>query len=65
MLFRSVEDIATENDVAAEHPDIVAKLMKYAEDARADLGDMDQKGSGQRQIGTNENPTPRLLSDAQ
>ncbi|MDA8634528.1 sulfatase [Verrucomicrobiales bacterium] len=64
LLFNVVDDIASENDVADVHPDIVEKLMGFAEAARADLGDMNRKGSGQRAIGKNANPTPRVHSDA-
>jgi arylsulfatase A-like enzyme len=64
LLFNVVDDIASENDVAEANPDIVAKLMGFAEAARADLGDMNRKGSGQRAIGKNANPSPRVLSDA-
>lgn len=35
-------------NVAAENPDIVAKLMKRIESARAELGDIDQSGAGAR-----------------
>ncbi len=64
LLFDVVADIASEHDVAAEHPEVVERLMRYAERAREDLGDMDREGSGQRAIGEVENPTPRVLSAA-
>ncbi|MFT5468890.1 MAG: arylsulfatase A [Verrucomicrobiales bacterium] len=61
LLFNVVEDIASENNVAAANPDIVARLTKLANSARADLGDTDQKGAGQRQRGLVENATPRKM----
>ena len=41
-------DIEEKHDVAAEHPDIVARLMKLVEKAREDLGDYDRIGKGAR-----------------
>ena len=60
-LVRRVEDIASTTNVAADHPEIVARLTRLAEAARADLGDRGQPGAGQRTIGRVENPTPRVL----
>ena len=41
-------------DVAAQHPDIVARLLKLVEEARADLGDSltKRQGSAVRPCGT-------------
>ncbi len=61
MLFNVVEDIGTEKDVAAGHPDVVARLMAYAEAAREDLGDTGRPGKGVRPAGRFENPTARVL----
>ena len=38
-LFDLASDIGEQTDVAAAHPDVVARLMKFAESMRADLGD--------------------------
>ncbi len=62
LLFNVEEDLASEHNVAAEHPDIVARLTALAEKARADLGDKGKPGSGQRVIGHKENPVPQVLS---
>lgn len=51
LLFHLVDDLACETNVAADHPDVVAKLTAIAEAARADLGDVDQPGAGQRPLG--------------
>lgn len=59
LLFNLAEDIGTEHDVAADHPDVVARLTTLAEQARADLGDVDRPGAGQRARGVVENATAR------
>ncbi|GAA5508994.1 sulfatase [Novipirellula caenicola] len=51
LLFNVVEDIASEHNVASEHPKIVDRLMALAEQAREDLGDSGRPGSGQRPVG--------------
>ena len=48
-------------DVSAEHPDVVKRLMVYAEAAREDLGDDERKGKGVRPVGRFESPTARVL----
>ena len=60
VLFNVVEDVGCEKDVAEQHPDVVQRLMRLAEQARADLGDLDKPGAGQRPVGRFENPTPRV-----
>jgi arylsulfatase A-like enzyme len=52
-LFDLYEDVGEATDVAAKHPDIVAKLQAYAEEARAELGDnlTNRKGTGDREPG--------------
>ena len=51
LLFNVTTDVACKRNVADEHPEIVAKLQKYAENARRELGDVDQSGTGQRPRG--------------
>lgn len=51
LLFNVVADIGSTQNVAAAHPDIVARLTDLAEQARADLGDVGRAGSGQRPAG--------------
>lgn len=55
-LYNVREDLAESRDVAAEHPEIVAKLEALAEQARADLGDSltGRKGPGLREPGRAE-----------
>lgn len=57
-LYHLVDDIGTERDVAAAHPEIVARLTRLAEGFRADLGDLDQPGPGIRPLGRVDHPVP-------
>jgi len=41
-------DMEEKNDLAEEHPNVVARLMKLAEKAREDLGDYNKLGKGVR-----------------
>ena len=52
-LFDLEADIGETTSVAEEHPDVVARLLLYAETARAELGDTATKrtGSGVREPG--------------
>lgn len=59
LLFHVVDDVGSTRNVAGEHPDVVRRLMALAERAWKDLGDAGRRGSGQRQPGQIENPTPR------
>ena len=43
-------------------PDVLARLIKLADKARAELGDGKKPGAGQRPAGMVEKATPRLLS---
>ena len=60
-LFDLVEDIHEDHNVAAAHPEVVKRLQSLANRARADLGDMQKKGSGQRPAGWVSQAAPRLL----
>ncbi len=62
-LYDLVDDLAETNNVAQEYPEVVARLQELAERAREDLGDRDRPGSGQREAGFVENPTPRLIDE--
>ncbi len=58
-------DIHEDYEVSAEHPDIVQRLLALAENARADLGDIDRVGANQREAGWVDAPRPQLMrSDA-
>jgi len=47
-LYNLDDDPGETTNVAAVHPDVVAALMKRIKRARAELGDIDQTGSGAR-----------------
>ncbi|MEO1998849.1 MAG: PVC-type heme-binding CxxCH protein, partial [Planctomycetaceae bacterium] len=63
LLFNVVEDIACSTDVAADHPQVVARLTELAQAAREDLGDRGQQGRGQRKPGrlAGKQPQPQVL----
>ncbi|HEY5315910.1 MAG TPA: sulfatase-like hydrolase/transferase, partial [Pirellulales bacterium] len=52
-LFNLKDDVGETHDVAAQHPDVVKRLLALAEAARADLGDglTNRVGSGVRPAG--------------
>jgi arylsulfatase A-like enzyme len=60
-LFNVRDDIAEVDEVSARHPEVVQRLLKLAEAARADIGDDEKPGSGQRPAGLVPNPTARSL----
>lgn len=53
-LYNLDDDLGETRDVAAQHPDVVARLLKLVEEARADLGDSltKRQGSAVRPCGT-------------
>ena len=60
-LYNLDADIGEQNNVADSNPDVVKRLLSYAEKARDDLGDLNRKGRNQRPAGWVENPKPLLL----
>jgi arylsulfatase A-like enzyme len=60
-LFNVRDDLAEAHEASAEHPEVVERLQKLAEAARADIGDDDKPGTGQRPSGHVANPTSRSL----
>ncbi|OPZ10709.1 MAG: Arylsulfatase precursor [candidate division BRC1 bacterium ADurb.BinA364] len=55
-------DVGETQDVAASHPDIVRRLEEYAARARADLGDGDTPGKGQRPAARiDRDPAPLVM----
>lgn len=59
-LFDVRHDVSEEREVSAQHPEVVQRLMRLADKARADLGDFKRAGSGQREAGMVENAVPLL-----
>jgi len=54
-------DPAESIDVSNEHPDVVERLLAFAEEARRDLGDLGVEGQNTREAGFVANPAPQLL----
>jgi len=61
-LYDVRNDVSEQREVSAQHPEIVAKLTAMAEKARAELGDGDRRGAGQRDAGHVEDPKPLVLA---
>ena len=51
-LYDLETDIGESQDVAAQHPEVVAKLRALAAAARADIGDYEQPGANARPVGS-------------
>lgn len=65
LLFNVVSDVGCRHDLAAQQPDVVARLLRLAQQAREELGDRDQAGTGQRprgRIAETQSPRAWLLS---
>jgi len=62
-LYDLVADIAESRDVAADHPDVVQRLLALAEAAREDLGDGDRLGKNQRPVGRAAKPVPQIVDN--
>ena len=60
-LFDLQNDIGETTDVAAKHPEVVARLTQHAERARQDLGDRERPGHNQRAVGKVTDPQPQVL----
>ncbi|MEM0968539.1 MAG: sulfatase-like hydrolase/transferase, partial [Verrucomicrobiota bacterium] len=48
LLYHLGNDLGETTDVSAENPEVVAELLALAENARADIGDVDRVGEGAR-----------------
>lgn len=59
-LFNVRTDVGEQQESAAGHPDVVKALLALADGARADLGDLNRPGAGQRPPGHVDAPTPRV-----
>jgi len=55
-LYNLTSDIGETQNVAAAHPDVVERLNKQLDAARADLGDGDRPGPGCRPVGKAQGP---------
>ncbi len=61
-LYDVRNDLSEANEASLQHPEIVRRLTRLAEHARAELGDGEQRAPGQRDAGHIENPQPLLPS---
>ena len=52
VLYNLRDNVAESKDVAAEHSEIVEKMMKMVETIRPELGEYQKRGSGQRPTGS-------------
>lgn len=57
-LYDVRHDLHEDREVSAEHPDVVKRLLALAERTRAEIGDVDRPGRGQRPAGWVKNPKP-------
>lgn len=62
LLFDVVADPGCETDLASAQPEVVRRLTELADGVRADLGDREKSGAGQRSAGKIENPVPVILA---
>jgi len=60
-LYDLQADLGETRNLAQEHPQVVKRLLAWAEQARAELGDLDRPGQNQRPAGFIANPTPRVI----
>lgn len=61
LLFNLGEDVGSRTDLAAARPEVVKRLLAVADDAKAELGDRETAGSGQRPAGRVANASPRVI----
>ena len=62
-LYDLNNDLQETKNLAEAKPEVVERLLAYAETARADLGDANRPGTGQRDPGWVDDPKPQRLSD--
>lgn len=60
-LFNLEDDIGEKREISAQHPEVVARLIALAEEARADIGDLDYAGKEVRPAGRVSIPRPQVL----
>jgi arylsulfatase A-like enzyme len=60
-LYDLVADLGETNNLVAEHPDVVRRLTTLADQARADLGDLNRPGKNQRPAAFVKKATARVM----
>jgi len=61
-LYDVRNDVSETREVSAQHPGVVKRLLALADKTRAEIGDMDKPGHGQRPAGWVDQPKP-LVQD--
>ena len=62
-LFDLQSDVQEKTDVSRQYPEVVARLLSLADQARIDLGDLNQKGLHQRDAAVVINPKPLVFRE--
>ena len=62
-LFNLKDDPQEAVNVIDQHPEIVRRLMEYADEARKDIGDFQKQGKNARPAGWVDDPEFRLIQD--
>lgn len=61
-LYDVRNDVQEDREVSRDHPELVQRLTALAEHARAELGDANRSGTGQRTAGFVDNAQPLLMA---
>ena len=61
-LYDVRKDVSETLDVAMENPEVIQRLLALAENARADLGDINREGVNQRPAGWVDDLKPQVLA---
>jgi arylsulfatase A-like enzyme len=64
-LFDVTKDPGEMQNLAARHPQVVESMMKLAEVARQELGDLGRRGRGERAAGWVSEPVPQLMKQSE
>ncbi|MBP85226.1 MAG: arylsulfatase [Planctomycetaceae bacterium] len=59
-LYDLDSDIGETKDIAKDRPDVVKRLLAFADQARQDLGDRGRLGEHQRPVGRVDTPVPQI-----
>ena len=63
-LYNLEQDMSESKNLVEQYPGVVRQLMRLAEVARQDMGDLNRRGQHVRPAALVENPTVRLLPEA-
>ena len=57
-LYDVIDDVHEDHEVSAQQPEVVKRLLAVADRLRAEIGDLDRPGQGQRVAGRIEDAEP-------